>query len=236
MSYDNALQISAKNLGELAMGGFCPRCFWLKLHTKKLPFQIFPGIFSSIDSYTKHVMHSAFDVHGCAPAWLGELGEVVGYRPPPHYSKYRIYDEDSGVMLTGAPDGILVLADGSHVIVDYKTARLTSGQDSLHPIYKTQLNGYAYIGERCGFSPVSGLALIYFEPVTHEEAAIHNHREDGFNMCFKASIVRVEMEADSVLGLMRRARQIYDMPDPPAGNDGCENCRLLGELARLMLD
>jgi len=44
------LRISAKNLGELALSDFCPRCFWLKLHAKRLPFQIFPGIFSSIDA------------------------------------------------------------------------------------------------------------------------------------------------------------------------------------------
>jgi len=47
------LRISAKNLGELARPEFCPRCFWLRAHAKRLPFQIFPGIFSSIDAYTK---------------------------------------------------------------------------------------------------------------------------------------------------------------------------------------
>ena len=47
------LRISAKNLGELAKPDFCPRCFWLRTHAKRLPYQIFPGIFSSIDAYTK---------------------------------------------------------------------------------------------------------------------------------------------------------------------------------------
>jgi len=42
------LCISAKNLGEVALPDFCPRCFWLKLHARQLPFQIFPGIFSAI--------------------------------------------------------------------------------------------------------------------------------------------------------------------------------------------
>ncbi len=52
------LRISAKTLGELALPGFCLRCFWLKLHARQLPFQIFPGIFSSIDAYTKRVVHA----------------------------------------------------------------------------------------------------------------------------------------------------------------------------------
>ena len=52
------LRISAKALGELACADFCPRCFWLKLHARQLPFQIFPGIFSPIDAYTKRVVHA----------------------------------------------------------------------------------------------------------------------------------------------------------------------------------
>jgi len=53
------LRISDKNLGALALPDFCPRCFWIKMKTgNKLPFQIFPGIFSSIDAYTKHVVYT----------------------------------------------------------------------------------------------------------------------------------------------------------------------------------
>jgi len=48
------LKISAKNLGATALEDFCPRCYWIKLKMgNRLPFQSFPGIFSSIDSYTK---------------------------------------------------------------------------------------------------------------------------------------------------------------------------------------
>ena len=43
------IQISAKNLGALALPAFCPRCFWIRMKCGgKLPYQIFPGIFSSI--------------------------------------------------------------------------------------------------------------------------------------------------------------------------------------------
>jgi len=62
------LQISGKDLGALAMKGFCPRCFWISRRAK-LPWQIFPGIFSSIDSYSKKVVHGQFDRSGM-PGWL----------------------------------------------------------------------------------------------------------------------------------------------------------------------
>jgi hypothetical protein len=43
------IQISAKNLGALALLSFCMRCFWLRMKCHdKLPFQIFPGIFRAL--------------------------------------------------------------------------------------------------------------------------------------------------------------------------------------------
>ena len=87
----NQIQISAKNLGELAMPSFYPRCFGLKRRlSNKLPFQIFPGIFSSIDSYTKDIINGYFDKYNRFPAWLGILGSLIGYKKPPHFSKFNI--------------------------------------------------------------------------------------------------------------------------------------------------
>jgi len=133
---DAQIKISAKSLGELALPDFCPRCFWIKLHTGKLPFQIFPGIFSSIDSYTKKIVHCHFDNGKCFPHWLDDLGQLVAYKEPPHYSKFRMVDKDSNVALWGTPDAIFVKSDGSHVIVDYKTAKYTGAQDDLTPFYR----------------------------------------------------------------------------------------------------
>lgn len=61
----NHIRISAKYLGALALPNSCLRCFWLKLHLRhRLPYQIFPGIFSSIDGFTKRVVHAYFGEHG----------------------------------------------------------------------------------------------------------------------------------------------------------------------------
>ncbi len=62
--------------------------------------------------------------------------------------------------------------------------KYTSAQDKLIPLYEAQLNGYALIGAERGLQPVVGLALIYMEPVTHNDAAKDdkNLRDDGFAM------------------------------------------------------
>ncbi len=225
-------RISAKNLGELALGNFCPRCFWRKIRVSKLPYQIFPGIFSSIDSYTKRIVHSAFDHHGAAPIWSSALGDVIGYVPAPHSSKFNIHDEANDVLLTGAPDDILLMRDQSHVIVDYKTAKFTDAQDSLFPLYETQLNVYAMIGSQVGPKPVSGLALVYMEPQTDEEIAKdgENHREHGFTMHFHAYIRPVLIRPEIIPPLLKRAREIFDATEPPPSRKGCIDCRLVDEL------
>ncbi len=224
-------RISAKTLGEVALPDFCPRCFWLKTRVK-LPYQIFPGIFSSIDAYTKRAVHSWFDANGSAPAWLAGLGDVVGYVAVPHHSKFSIVDPATNTLLTGAPDDILVRRDGSHVIVDYKTAKYTGAQDSLFPLYETQLNGYALISTERGPQPVSALALIYMEPVTHDAAAqaAENHRADGFAMGFVANLHAVDLNPGMIHPLLKQARTIFDAATPPASREGCVDCARVDEL------
>lgn len=226
----DAVRISAKDLGALAMPDFCARCFWIQRRAPEgLPYQIFPGIFSSIDSYSKKVIHGWFDQRGGAPQWLGALGPVTGYVNPPHHSRFRLVDAETNILLTGVVDGIFVRPDRSHLVVDYKTAKFTTNADKLFPMYRLQLNAYALIAEAVGIAPVSGLALIYTEPVTDEAAALHdeNARQDGFAMGFSAHVLEVALDLSQIPPLLRRVREILDLPIAPDGADGCKDCAKL---------
>jgi hypothetical protein len=232
------LRISGKDLGQLALPGSCARCFWLSRKVSKLPYQIFPGIFSSIDSYSKKVVHGWFDRHGRSPDWLAELGEVSGYIDPPHHSKFSFVDEAIGVHLTGAPDGVFTRPDGSLIIGDYKTSRFTTTQDKLLPIYAVQLNAYALIAQRLGWPRVDALALIYTEPVTDESAAAAtaNQRERGFAMTFSAHIKQVPLEPERVLELMGKAAELCRAEGPPKSRHGCVECARVREMMGLLGD
>ena len=214
------------------MPDFCARCFWIQQRSRDLPYQIFPGIFSAIDSYGKKIVHGWFDRHGSPPAWLAPLGELRGYVPPPHFSKFQITDDETGIVLSGAPDGILVRADDTRVIVDYKTAKFTEFQDELFPMYEAQLNAYAHLGERLWTQPVSALALVYTEPVTDDATANDdaNTSDGGFQMPFAARILPVERKPDLVPELLRLARSILDLDAPPPVVSHCKNCRNLENL------
>ena len=228
------LQISGKDLGALAMKGFCPRCFWLSRRAK-LPWQIFPGIFSSIDSYSKKVVHGHFERSGM-PAWLAPLGELKGYRDPPSAQKFRVPVEQHGLLLTGAPDAIFQRSDGTLVIADYKTSRYTPGQDALLPVYRVQLNAYAYIAEQLGWNPVSALALVYTEPLTGDGAAVAGdaQRADGFALGFSAKIVPVERNPAMLPPLFARAAELHALDAAPPGRPGCEDCRKLDSIRALL--
>jgi hypothetical protein len=231
------VRISAKNLGTVAMPNSCPRCLWVKLRLRdKLPFQTFPGIFNAIDAYTKRSVHRLFDTRGGPPDWLVELGDVVSYEEPPHFTKFQIVDEDYNILLTGTPDGVFVRSDKSHVIVDYKTARFTGTQDRLFPMYQTQLNAYALIGERRGLAPVTGLALIYMEPVTADSATadVRNRRTDGFALAFSAKVVTVPIDQALVRAHLAKTRQVYELAYPPPVSPGCTDCELTGRLRDLV--
>ena len=229
--------ISAKTLGELALPDFCPRCFWVRLKAgTRLPFQIFPGIFSFIDSYTKSVVHGWFDRHGTPPEWLTDLGDITGYKEPPHWSNFSILDEKTGVRLRGCPDAVFTCPEGTYVIADYKTATYTQAQDELLPLYEVQLNAYAFIGRNNGLSPVSALALIYTEPVTDKDAASSdtNCIDSGFRMEFSARVHPVNLDVGTIPPLLAMAREIHELGTPPPPTTGCKNCENLDALARLL--
>jgi hypothetical protein len=186
----------------------------------------FPGIFASLDSFSKNVVHAHFDRFKSAPSWLSPLGEFTSYIPPPNSRTFWIDDAATGIRLTGAPDAILVREDGSRAIIDYKTGRHTAGQDALRPMYEVQLNGYALIADHVGLGPVKQIALVYTEPVTQGDADFYDEArtEDGFRMGFRAKIAPVKLDPGSILPLLRKARKIYDVGEPPAGAKGCEDC------------
>ena len=231
------MTISATDLGAYASDRFCPRCAWVKLNVKPLPYQSFPGIFSTIDRYNKRVVHSYFQRARSLPAWLRQLGVVTSYVEPPSWRKFSVVDGETGVTIRGEADGIFRMDDGSHAIVDYKTARYTPGQEAMYRQYEAQLNAYAFIATRLDLAPISKLALVYMEPVTDEETARRPDVVDqvGFVMGFSATVVPVALTPDELVPrLMRKVVSIGQMSGPPPGAQGCKDCAAVDGFLRAL--
>ena len=220
------LQISAKVLGAMAMPDFCERCFWLKLHAKKLPWQMFPGIFSTIDAYTKKIVHEWIDRK--AGSEMLKKYKVTGYQKAPHWSKFKM-EAKSGIILSGAVDDIWTV-EGGIVIPDYKTAKKTGNADKLLPMYAVQLNGYAKIAEAIGMGKVLSIPLIYMEPQTEQPFVDNNSQSiDIWDMSFIPKILDLEIDSDMVDKLLERARNIYDNDIPELSGE-CKDCEALGNI------
>jgi hypothetical protein len=103
-------------------------------------------------------------------------------------------------------------------------------------MYEVQLNAYAYIGERVGFKPISGLGLLYYEPQTGILAEDIDSfiLEDGFSMHFSGKLLPIELKPDSIPQLLKRVREIYELSQVPGGAEGCKDCQLLDTLLSVL--
>lgn len=231
MEKQKELRISGKVIAQLNMPDFCPRCFWVNQKAKNLPYQIFPGIFSSIDAYTKRVMHAWFDNNNDAPAWLPELQGVTGYLKAPHWSKFKRLDPVTGITVSGAVDDLFTHIDGTEIIPDYKTAKFTANADKLFPLYVGQLNAYKWIREGTEGTTVSSLPLIYCEPATGDDDCTKSiFGVKGFSMGFTVKVIQAPIDDGLTQRLLVKAKKILDLDNLPVGADGCKDCEKLHNL------
>ena len=214
------------------------------MRVKPLPWQGFPGIFSSIDRYTKQVVVGHLQREGRLPSWLApafytDEGEVVEHLDPPHWSRFKATDKTTGVTLRGEADAVFRLADGACVIVDYKTSRYNPDNRSQRRVYRAQLNAYAWIAQRLDFPPVSRLSLAYMEPATGPETVdiAGSVDAEGFSLGFRPRLVEVELNPHRLIPpLLRQAARIHALPAAPAPREGCRDCAALEGLLDALLD
>jgi hypothetical protein len=200
----------------------------------RLPFQIFPGIFSSIDSYSKKITLTYFRQHGRIPPWFDGFGELGQPIPVPGWSKFQVLDPESNILLTGIPDEILRHPEHGIWVGDYKTARFTDTQDALGPMYEVQLNCYGLIAPRIGLGPVYGLGLLYYEPVTDLEDTDPDLliRDDSFFLEFSPKLKPIKLDQNIIPPLLKRVREICGLSEPPSGRPDCRDCFIVETLLK----
>lgn len=226
-------RISAKNLGILALPDSCPRCFWMRAKLGwKSPWAIMPGIFSSIDGFSKRAILASYEKNGHFPPWIAGRWSDAKPLPTPHHSTFRMTDPETGIVLTGVPDLMLGLPRRRLAILDLKTARYSKHQDFLLPMYQIQLVGYALIAEGLGMGTVEALGLVYGEPPANDDnrgldALVS---DQGFSMPFKTTAEPVELDRTLIPPLLKKAKEILGLEKAPQGQAGCRECRLVDEL------
>lgn len=198
----------------------------------KSPWAIMPGIFSSIDAFSKRVILAYFEKNGHFPPWIAGRWSDARPLPTPHHSTFRLRDPATGIVLTGVPDLMLGLPNDRLAILDLKTARFSDHQDALLPMYRVQLTGYALIAEGLGMGHVEALGLVYGEPPANDDnTGLDALVSDmGFSMPFKATSLPIELDRALIPPLLKKAKEILEMENPPEGREGCKECQLVEEM------
>ncbi|MBS21799.1 MAG: hypothetical protein CL739_06880 [Chloroflexi bacterium] len=227
------ITISATELGNYATRYSCLRCAWVRMHIKDLPYQAFPAIFSSIDSFTKNVIATHFEKYSSLPEWLGDIGNVTENIKPPNWRKFHRTDEATGITVRGEADAIFRLADGSYVIADYKTSRYNPDRKSTLLSYQMQLNAYAWISESYGYKPINHLYLIFMEPESQKEYASSNFSvsQTGIALGFKSNIIEVERRPEKLIPTaLSKVHSVSKMKTPPDSRNRCRDCLKLDKM------
>lgn len=227
------LTVAAKQIGAVNLPNFCPRCFWIRLRTKSLPFQSFPGIFSSIDSYTKKITKFYYEKNGVLPPWFKGL-DLIKPLKTPSLKDFRVVHEPTGITIQGVPDDIFQ-KKSSNAIGDYKTAKFSKNADALAPIYDGQLNAYAYIGDRVGFSHIDSLFLAYYEPFTDIDITMIDQKvTEEMIMSFRPKILTLDVKPELIDTSLEKIKDIYELPAAPSSTPGCKDCSDIDNLFNIL--
>lgn len=225
------LRLSPRNLGQLLIDPFCPRCFWYQVQMNfRLPFdRPMPGIMFHLDHFEKRIVEEHFAVEDAAPEWLRELhlASPIDF-PAKMTQEFPEYD----ITMVGMPDAVFLKKNGKLCLVDFKTAICHGTDDPFMPIYETQLMGYTHLLESNNVGTVDSAALVYFENKAKE---LQSHplellTDDGFFMPFGVQIHEVEIDRSALEPLLIRIRKVADEENPPTGLDKCKDCAKLQSL------
>ena len=171
-------------------------------------------------------MHSHIDTYGRPPKWMGSVfAEATGYSDP---GRMSWVDEDNSIQLRGSLDALFHNQDKSRWFLgDYKTARYSSGQDRLLPLYRMQLLAYAFLLVKSGYKKPDAAALFYFQPPSDPTAPELRARteKDGFVLPLSIEVVDIDLgNFKPITDLLGQARKIYDSEESPEGREKCWEC------------
>lgn len=222
------IALNARNIGEIRLRDFCPRCFWIKnrhpINRDNPYYSPMASLFSTLDAYIKQVVDTALGMRSGYPIWLTEFLNSV--KAVDMIKPRKIKVNIGGFELVGEPDALWRLEDGTILIADYKVARLTGAQESIFPLYEAQLNAYAYLMGKRGEN-VSSLALIYLQPQRYRENpdfSVEICREK-FTLHFDWTVKFVKKWDEGELEtLVLKAGEILSLSAPPPGRDNCSGC------------
>ncbi len=207
----------------------CPRCFYIdnKLGTKRPGFPAF-----NLNIAVDELFKKEFDIHrkaGTAHPIMKKYGidavpfkhkDMDTWRDP--FVGIMHTEETTGLVVSGGVDDIWVKADGTLIIVDYKSTSKEGTIESLGDSpwemqYTRQLGVYRWLLEKNGFTVDQTGYLVY---------ANADKNLDAFDdkLVFETTLVPVQTDTSWIEKTLHDIRECLERDTYPAPGENCEYC------------
>lgn len=207
----------------------CPRCFYLdnKLGTKRPGFPAF-NLNLAVDELFKKEFDSYRSAGKPHPIMQQYGIEAVPFVHPQldewreNFVGITYFEPTTKLTISGAVDDIWVKADGTLIIVDYKSTskdeRIEAlGDSPWEKQYARQLGVYRWLLTMNGFSVNATGYLVY---------ANASRKPDTFadRLTFETTLVSCETETDWILDTLVSIKACLDHEAIPPSGSACEYC------------
>jgi len=210
----------------------CPRCFWRHMvENIRRPSGPFPSLPNGMDRILKEHF-DRFMERGQIPPELREQDCVDGcslfddkeklsvWRN--NYRGIEYFDEESGVLLRGAVDNILVRGE-KLIVLDYKTrGRSPDGDthDYSRKYYQTQMDLYNFLLRKNGYQTEDYAYLLFYYP---------NKVTETGEVIFDTELVKMPTDPERGEEVFKKAVEILRLETPPEPSPDCAVCRFRGD-------
>jgi len=197
----------------------CERCFWLQMNENiERPRQPFPSLPSGIDGKVKEHFDRFRGKEEKPPELRGTELELFDGQNFVDYArswntepKWR--DRETGAVLRGGLDELLVNEEGEMVVLDYKTKGYEP-ENEVPDYYRRQVELYSLILEENGYRTADQGVILYFYPDSFT-------RDGGFN--FHTELKRTDIDTERAKKVVRDAVKTTEGSLPGHG-ESCDYC------------
>ena len=130
-----------------------------------------------------------------------------------NFKGLQYIDEESGVLLRGAVDNILVKGE-KLIVLDYKTRGYPLKEDT-HEYYQTQMDLYTYLLKKNGYAVEAYAYLLFYYP---------NRVLEGGEVVFDTKLVKMDALLTRGEKVFKDAIKLLHLEEAPKATEDCGFC------------
>ena len=198
----------------------CKRCFYLQIVKNiKRPSTIFPSLPSGMDMILKKHFDKFMERNELPPEIRESCKDCKLFSDKKLLEIWRnnrkgieYLDQDSGILLHGAVDNILVSKSGKLIVLDYKTRGFPVKEDT-HEHYQLQMDIYNFLLRKNNYETEDFTYLLFYYPKEVKETG---------EIIFNTELRKIKVNAKEGEKIFNDAVALISSKEEP--EEKCEWC------------